>query len=134
MPNILSQSSNTKLFYFDNIFVRMNALGKLKCLVMFQYSICDMHFCILKSEVILGISVRILVSNKLFFLNSARRQILLFVNKKKNLVGIQLTFLQEVSIIVRVNMKVSKDAKIRNRYNQVPCLTQDTKGKVTNSQ
>ena len=29
---------------------------------------------------------------------------------------------------------VSKDAKIRNRYNQVPHLTQDTNGKVTNSQ
>ena len=29
---------------------------------------------------------------------------------------------------------VSKDAKIRNFYNQVPHLTQDTKGKVTNSQ
>ena len=31
-------------------------------------------------------------------------------------------------------LKVSKGAKIRNRYNQVPHLTQDTKGKVTNSQ
>ena len=30
--------------------------------------------------------------------------------------------------------KVSKDAKIRNRYNQVPHLTQDTNGKVTNPQ
>ena len=30
--------------------------------------------------------------------------------------------------------KVSKDAKIRNRYNQVPHLAQDTNGKVTNSQ
>ena len=30
--------------------------------------------------------------------------------------------------------KVSKDAKIRNRYNQVPHLTQDTNEKVTNSQ
>ena len=29
---------------------------------------------------------------------------------------------------------VSKDAKFRNRYNQVPHLTQDTNGKVTNSQ
>ena len=29
--------------------------------------------------------------------------------------------------------EVSKDAKIRNRYNQVPHLTQDTNGKVTNS-
>ena len=31
-------------------------------------------------------------------------------------------------------IRVSKDAKIRNRYNQVPHLTQDTNGKVTNSQ
>ena len=30
-------------------------------------------------------------------------------------------------------MKVSKGAKIRNRYNQVPHLTQDTNRKVTNS-
>ena len=31
-------------------------------------------------------------------------------------------------------IKVSKGAKIRNRYNQVPHLTQDTNGKVTNLQ
>ena len=31
-------------------------------------------------------------------------------------------------------MHVSKGAKTRNRYNQVPHLTQDTNGKVTNSQ
>ena len=31
-------------------------------------------------------------------------------------------------------IEVSKGAKIRNRYNQVPHLTQDTNGKVTNSQ
>ena len=30
--------------------------------------------------------------------------------------------------------KASKGAKIRNRYNQVPHLTQDTNGKVTNTQ
>ena len=30
--------------------------------------------------------------------------------------------------------KVSKGAKISNRYNQVPHLTKDTNGKVTNSQ
>ena len=33
-----------------------------------------------------------------------------------------------------MSVKVSKVAKIRNRYNQVPHLTQDTNGKVTNSQ
>ena len=33
-----------------------------------------------------------------------------------------------------VELKVNKGAKIRNRYNQVPHLTQDGNGKVTNSQ
>ena len=33
-----------------------------------------------------------------------------------------------------ISMEESKSAKIRNRYNQVPHLTQDTKVKVTNSQ
>ena len=45
--------------------------------------------------------------------------------------------------LIRINIKglkrvlaieVSKGAKIRNRYIQVPHLTQDTNGKVTNSQ
>ena len=31
-------------------------------------------------------------------------------------------------------IKVSKGAKIRNGYNQAPLLTQNTNGKVTNSQ
>ena len=31
-------------------------------------------------------------------------------------------------------INLSKGAKIRNRYNQVPHLTQDTNGKVSNSQ
>ena len=31
-------------------------------------------------------------------------------------------------------IKVSNSAKIKNRYNQVPHLTQDIDGKVTNSQ
>ena len=35
---------------------------------------------------------------------------------------------------VGTTLKVRKRAKIRNRYNQVPHLTQDTNGKVTNSQ
>ena len=36
--------------------------------------------------------------------------------------------------IIHSVLKVSKGAKIRNRYNQVPHLTQDTNGKVTHSQ
>ena len=42
-----------------------------------------------------------------------------------------------ISIILQLQaslIKVSKGAKIRNRYNQVPHLNQDTNGKVTNSQ
>ena len=39
-----------------------------------------------------------------------------------------------VSINIADTVKVSKGAKIRNRYNQVLHLTQDTNGKLTNSQ
>ena len=35
---------------------------------------------------------------------------------------------------MRAKVKKSKAVKIRNRYNKVPQLTQDTNGKVTNSQ
>ena len=37
-------------------------------------------------------------------------------------------------LIALSSYEVSKSAKIRNRYIQVPHLTQDTNGKVTNSQ
>ena len=36
--------------------------------------------------------------------------------------------------VSEISSKVSKGTKIRNLYNQVPHLTQDTNGKVTNSQ
>ena len=36
--------------------------------------------------------------------------------------------------ILKFRIRVSKGAKIRSRYNQVPHPTQDTNGKVTNSQ
>ena len=39
---------------------------------------------------------------------------------------------EKLSRFSLINNKVSKVAKIRNRYNQVPNLTQDTNGKVTN--
>ena len=42
--------------------------------------------------------------------------------------------LEEDSYLKDITFKVSKGAKIRNRYNQVPHLTQDTNGKVTISQ
>ena len=39
-----------------------------------------------------------------------------------------------IVVLVRCQIKVSKGAKIRNRYNQVPHLIQETNGKVINSQ
>ena len=46
-----------------------------------------------------------------------------------------ILFDRKLSFIPHIKyLKVSKVAKIRNRYNQVPHLTQDTNGKVTNSQ
>ena len=35
---------------------------------------------------------------------------------------------------ILLSVRISKGAKIKNRYNQVPHLTQDTSGDVTNSQ
>ena len=37
-------------------------------------------------------------------------------------------------VVTRKHMKVGKRAKIKNRYNQAPHMTQDTNGKVTTSQ
>ena len=57
--------------------------------------------------------------------------------------GHKLTYLIIMDFVVKVfdkvphrmlPCKVRKRANIRNRYNQVPHLTQDTNGKVTNSQ
>ena len=56
---------------------------------------------------------------------------------EKSVRGVLTTFLfpHSGSAQERIShVKVSKVAKIRNRYNQVPHLTQDTNGKVTNSQ
>ena len=49
-----------------------------------------------------------------------------YLGKEHNNINIVLSF--------SPFLKVSKGAKIRNRYNQVPHLTQDANGKVTNSQ
>ena len=43
-------------------------------------------------------------------------------------------YLRSFLSVYQALAKVSNGAKIRNRYNQVPHLTQDTNGKVTNSQ
>ena len=64
-------------------------VGKLKCMVMFQYSICDMHFSIMNSELILGFCKFLAINDS----SPARGQIRLFANKKKDLVLIELTFL-----------------------------------------
>ena len=52
------------------------------------------------------------------------------VNKTENSSSSDQTFGPVVPKVI----KVSKGAKIRNRYNQVPQLTQDTNCKVTNLQ
>ena len=55
------------------------------------------------------------------------------VYKLKKSVGFNIFSAQFIKIISH-NKKVGKRAKIRNRYNKVTHLTQDTNGEVTNSQ
>ena len=51
---------------------------------------------------------------------------------RKRLADIDMLLATERSLnLVNILIKVSKGAKIRNRYNQVPHLTQDTNGTVT---
>ena len=58
--------------------------------------------------------------------------ILLTNVKMPTIVGI-LTFISRINTSYE-RLKVSKGAKIRDRHNQIPHLTQDTNEKVTNSQ
>ena len=51
-----------------------------------------------------------------------------------DILGFLNTHWVQTSVYQQTSFKVSKGAKITNRYNQVPHLTQDTNGKVTNSQ
>ena len=51
MPQTVSETNHS---------IEKGWLNKMKCVVMFQYSICNMHFGIMKSELILGTSVAIL--------------------------------------------------------------------------
>ena len=46
----------------------------------------------------------------------------------------ETTALIDIFLAMLGRFEVSKGEKIRNRYNQVPLLTQDTNGKVTDSQ
>ena len=64
-----------------------------------------------------------------FSLSFLRKMLLLHLNGGNHIQNFHLG-----RYIVGYKVKVSKVAKIRNRYNQVPHLTQDTNGKVTNSQ
>ena len=58
--------------------------------------------------------------------NSMQIEMLSFLN-------FQCLITQQIfDIFCILDSKVSNGAKIRNRYNQVPHLTQDTNGKVTN--
>ena len=58
----------------------------------------------------------------------------LFCNEFNRFNNTRARMLDYLSHDIKITLKVSKGAKIRNRYNQVPHLTQDTNGKVTNSQ
>ena len=53
--------------------------------------------------------------------------------RDKNIGPVQIVCRFMVTYI-KIFIEVSKGEKIRNRYNQVPQLTQDTNGKVTNLQ
>ena len=48
--------------------------------------------------------------------------------------GFRNFFFLYIKFLFHLTYKVSKGTKIRNQCNQVPHLTQDTNGKVTNSQ
>ena len=54
--------------------------------------------------------------------------------QRKVIVGLESEKSVCFMLLFENTVKVSKGAKIRNRYNQVPHLTQDTNGKGTNSQ
>ena len=62
-------------------------------------------------------------------------------DKQAGIIGDFNTTTRDLDNIININniyfdnmVKVSKGAKIRNRYNQAPHLTQDTKAKLTNLQ
>ena len=58
----------------------------------------------------------------------------LFCNELNKFTNTGARMLDSIYYMPLKSIKVSKGAKVRNRYNQVPHLTQDTNGKVTNSQ
>ena len=56
------------------------------------------------------------------------------MSQTENSNQVSLPVAREYGSFLYAIYKVSNGAKIRNRYNQVPHLTQDTIGKATNSQ
>ena len=81
----------------------------------------------------LPLSIRILPVNTRLRHSTNSIYFEIFIYIHKNLFAQQAPDLLE-KLAESLLYKVSKGAKIRNRYNQVPHLTQDTNGKVTNSQ
>ena len=68
--------------------------------------------------------------------NTKKTKICIFENRgsQQNQIWSYNERLEIVDYFCFLSMKVSKGAKIRHRYNQVPHLAQDTNGKVTKSQ
>ena len=99
--------------------------------------------CVSSSGAVVGLGSMIVpVPDHTFF-----SQLLAFTSRVENMLGQDIHCLESILdehgecywdkdylCIMLFYNKVSKGAKIRNRYNQVPHLTQDTNGKVTNSQ
>ena len=56
------------------------------------------------------------------------------IRKTTSRIPVSVRSAKNLSVRKRIKDHFSSPAKIRNRYNQVPHLTQDTNGKVTNSQ
>ena len=101
----------------------MNMKGKLKNLLVKNYwtdlknTLAQWAWDKFKGHIALGLSVRP---------SSCRPLVHLFKLYQDTVLKLH-TYMDSL-------LKVSNGAKIRNRYNQVPHLTQDTNGKVTNSQ
>ena len=84
-----------------------------------------------------GQNIKIILEIKFYFFPTLRKG---FVNQlikefwPKVVLEWQIGWVAIMSSVIKGDNKVSKGAKTRNRYNQVPHLTKDTNRKVTNSQ
>ena len=89
----------------------------------------------------MGTNCASLVADLFLFCNERDFMMSLSDDKQADVIDAFNTTSRYLDDILHINkvyfdnmVKVSKGAKIRNRYNQVPHLTQDTNRKVTNSQ